>query len=270
MKYEISGNNILLFEPDLILDEVLDTGQAFGWEKTAPGHYRGYCLDEYLEIEGEDGRFTLRDTSEEAFLKVWAKYFDLETDYAALRREYSAADPTLKEACEFSRGIRLLRQDGWEALLSFIFSSNNNITRIKGIISRLREHYGHFPTAEELCRETPESLGFLRSGFRARYCVDAAKKVAGGEIDLGKIPEMPYEEAKKTLMGICGVGPKVADCALLSGFGKTEAFPMDVWMKRVMERYYPGGFPEELYRTRGIAQLYLFNYIRKSEEAARV
>lgn len=263
MEYKISGNDIILYERDLVLDEVLDTGQAFRWDKIGENAYCGYCLDHRLEISGADGVFTLKDTREDDFLNVWAPYFDLDTDYSELRRLYSE-DETLKAACEFSRGIRLLRQDGWEALVSFIFSSNNNIARIKGIISRLAEHYGHFPTAAELSVETPESLGYLRSGFRAKYIVDAAQKVALREVDLEAVRKMDYQTAKAELMKIKGVGPKVADCVLLSGFGKTEAFPVDVWIKRVMERYYSDGLPEKFYPTRGIAQLYLFNYIRKS------
>lgn len=262
MKYEVSGNDIILYEDDLELDDVLDTGQAFRWDKVSENCYFGHCLDHALTISGTAGRFVLKDTTEEIFLTVWAPYFDLDTDYTALRELYSK-DATLAKACVFSRGIRLLRQDGWEALVSFIFSSNNNITRIKGIIARLAEHYGHFPSAEELAVETVDSLGYLRSGFRAKYIIDAAQKVASGEVNLAEVRKMPYEDAKAALMKIKGVGPKVADCVLLGGFGKTEAFPIDVWMKRVMEEYYADGLPEEFYETRGIAQLYLFNYIRK-------
>lgn len=268
MEYKISGDDIILYEPDLELDDVLDTGQAFRWNKTGENSYFGYSLDKALQISGTSGEFLLKNTSEEDFLNIWAPYFDLGTDYSALRKLYSK-DATLCEACRFSRGIRLLRQDGWEALVSFIFSSNNNITRIKGIIARLAEHFGHFPTALELCRETPESLGYLRAGFRAKYIVDAAQKVASGEVSPEKIRSLPYEDARAELMKIKGVGPKVADCVLLAGFDKTEAFPMDVWMKRVMAEYYKDGLPEEFYETRGIAQLYLFNYIRKSGKYAQ-
>lgn len=262
MKYEVSGKDIILYEDDLELDDVLDTGQAFRWDKVSENCYYGHCLDHALTVSGTAGRFVFRDTDEDVFLSVWSPYFDLDTDYSALRELYSG-DPTLAEACRFSRGIRLLRQDGWEALVSFIFSSNNNITRIKGIIARLAEHYGHFPTAGELASETAESLGYLRSGFRARYIIDAAQKVSSGEVDLEAVKAMPYESARAELMKITGVGPKVADCVLLCGFRKTESFPLDVWMKRVMAEYYQDGFPAEFYETQGIAQLYLFNYIRK-------
>ena len=262
MRYTVSGSDIILYEDDLVLDDVLDTGQTFRWDKIGENRYFGHCLDKALEISGSDGEFILKNTTEEDFLNIWVPYFDLETDYSALRKLYSE-DETLKAACEFSRGIRLLRQDSWEALVCFVFSSNNNITRIKGITARLAEHYGRFPTAEELSKETPESLGYLRAGFRAGYVIDAAKKVASKEVDLESVAKLPYEQAKAELMKIKGVGPKVADCVLLSGMYMTEAFPVDVWIKRVMEEYYKGGFPEKFRETQGIAQLYLFNYIRK-------
>lgn len=265
MKYEIKGKDIVLYENELILDETLDCGQAFRWTKVDENTYTGYYVDRYLEISGNDGVFTLKNTSEEEFLSVWANYFDLERSYAELKEKYST-DATLKKACEYSVGIRLLKQDAWEALVSYIFSQHNNIPRIKGIISRLVEHYGCFPTAETLADETPESLSFLRSGFRAKYVIDGAKKVRSGEVDLEKARTLPYEEAKAELMKIKGVGPKVADCVLLYGLNRIEAWPVDVWIKRVMENYYPDGLPECISGTQGIAQLYLFNYIRNLEE----
>lgn len=268
INYKISGRDIILYQKDLALDDVFDTGQTFRWQKIEEHRYFGYCLDTPLDISENGEEFTFKDTDEETFLNVWAPYFDLERDYEALRNFYSN-DKTLKTACCCSKGIRLLKQDGWEALVSFILSSNNNITRIKGIIDRLTKHYcGHFPSADELSRETQESLSYLRAGFRAKYILDAANKVSCGEVDLENIGQLKYEDAKEKLKKIKGVGPKVADCVLLSGFAKTEAFPVDVWMKRVLSEYYPEGFPEVFYETRGIAQLYLFNYIRKFRNAA--
>lgn len=261
MKYEVNGKDIILYEKDLELGETLDCGQAFRWNKIGENTYSGYYLDSFLEISGTNGVFVLKNTTEDDFLNIWYDYLDLGTDYSHLKEQYSQ-DPTMNEACQYSQGIRLLRQDGWEALISYIFSSNNNIPRIKGIISRLVEHYGHFPSAAELSEETVESLGYLRSGFRAKYIVDAAQKVALGEISLKKVRELPYPEAKAELMKIKGVGPKVADCVLLYGMYKAEAFPIDVWIKRVLETYYPNGLPECIKGTEGIAQLYLFNYIR--------
>lgn len=122
-KYEVSGNDIILHEKDLILGETLDCGQAFRWYKTADNTYSGYYLDTPLEISGSDGVFTLKNTTEDDFLNIWYDYFDLGTDYSELKARYSA-DPTLASACEYSRGMRLLRQNPWETLVSYIFSYN--------------------------------------------------------------------------------------------------------------------------------------------------
>ncbi len=265
MRYEVSGNDIVLYEENLILSETLDCGQAFRWVKTGENEYSGYYLNTPLTIAGSNGRFVLKNTSEDDFLNIWYNYFDLGTDYSELKRTYSS-DPTLKAACEYSKGMRLLRQDGWEALVSYIFSSNNNIQRIKGIIARLFEHYGEFPTPKMLALETTDSLGFLRSGFRAKYVIDAANRVLSGEVSIDECKKAYYPDAKANLMKILGVGPKVADCVLLYGMHKTEAFPVDVWIKRVMQNYYPNGLPECCEGTQGIAQLYLFNYIRNLEK----
>lgn len=261
MKYEISGQDIILYEENLSLSQTLDCGQAFRWEKVGDDAYFGYYIDRPLYISGSDGRFVLKDTTEDDFLNIWYDYFDLGTDYSALKMKY-CSDPTLKKACACSGGTRLLKQDGWETLISYIFSSNNNIPRIKGIISRLTEHYKRFPTPDMLAGETPESLGFLRSGFRAKYVIDAAKKVLSGEVSLSRCRRSEYGEAKSELMKINGVGPKVADCVLLYGLNFRSAFPVDVWIKRVMQNYYSSGLPECTRGTEGIAQLYLFNYIR--------
>ena len=259
-KYE-NGNLVLTLDDDFDLGLCLDCGQAFRWEKTDENTYKGFYLDTPLTISKEGENFVFHDTDEETFIKVWAEYFDLYTDYGELKKRFSK-DKTMKKACEFAKGIRLLKQDKWEALCSFIISQNNNIPRIKGIISRLCEHYGGFPTYSQLAKETPESLSFLRAGFRAKYLVDAAVKLENGELSLEEISNSDIETARKSLMTIKGVGPKVAECALLYGMYRIEAFPVDVWIKRVMENYYPDGLPECVKGAEGIAQQYLFHYIR--------
>ncbi|MEG0615619.1 MAG: DNA glycosylase, partial [Oscillospiraceae bacterium] len=176
------NNDIYLLQGDFELGETLDCGQAFRWEKITDG-YDGFFLDRHLTVTKKDDFFIFHDTSEEDFIKIWAEYFDLNTDYRELKRVFSE-DETLKKACEFAGGIRLLKQDKWEALCSFIISQNNNIPRIKGIISRLCEAENGFPTAEKLAAKTADDLGYLRSGFRAKYIIDAAKKTAFGEVSL--------------------------------------------------------------------------------------
>jgi len=261
--YTVRAADILLKTPDLDLDDTLDCGQAFRWVRLADGGYTGACMNTPLTIRptAEQGVFLLENVTEQQFLDVWVPYFDLGRDYGELKRRF-AEDETLSKACGFAGGIRILRQDSWESLSSFIISQNNNIPRIKGIIGRLCEHYSGYPSAEQMRGETVESLGYLRSGFRAKYLVDAVSKVLCGEIDLDAVRALPLDEARNALMTIKGVGPKVADCALLFGFYRVDAFPKDVWVKRVMAQWYPNGLPSYTKGLEGIAQQYLFHYIR--------
>jgi len=174
----------------------------------------------------------------------------------------------MTHALEVARGIRILRQDPWEALCSFIISQNNNIPRIKKIISALSASFGEkiddssyaFPTAKALADAGEDKIFALKTGFRASYITDAARRVASGELDLHAVCEAEsYDKAAEMLMTVRGVGPKVAACALLFGFGFTEAFPIDTWMKKVAERHFPGGLDHKLFgKAAGIAQQYLF------------
>lgn len=268
MDYKIDGKDILLCQSDFELDQTLDCGQAFRWEKIDENAYRGAFLNKQLTISCENGSdlFRLHDTTEQDFLKVWKDYFDLDTNYGEIKLRLSE-DETLSKACAFAGGIRILKQDSWESLSSFIISQNNNIPRIKGIIGRLCEHYGGYPSTEDMKAETIESLAYLRSGFRAKYLVDAVSKVLSGEVDLDAVRSLPLDDARNALMTIKGVGPKVADCALLFGFYRLDAFPKDVWVKRVLARWYPDGLPECTKGIEGIAQQYLFHYIRSQSKA---
>lgn len=267
MDYSVKNNNIIVSEKNFSLDDTLDCGQAFRWKKIPSDFactYTGKFLNTPLTVsETGAGEFIFHDTTEADFLNIWYNYFDFGTDYGELKRIFSE-DETLKKACSFAGGIRLLRQDSWECLISFIISQNNNIPRIKGIIERLCQHYGGtFPTAEMLSGETPETLDYLRSGFRAKYICDAVQKVSSDEVNLKEISSMPLDTARAELRKIKGVGAKVSECVLLFGMHRTEAFPVDVWIKRVLEEYYPGGFPD--FQHKGIAQQYLFHYVRNAE-----
>ena len=268
MEFFKKGNNIHLKITDFNLDETLDCGQAFRWERLNNSNecaYHGFNLNTPLTISAKKDYFVLHDTDEKMFREIWVSYFDFETDYSELKRIFSE-DETLSKACAYAGGIRLLRQDKWEALCSFIISQNNNIPRIKGIINRLCQHYNEFPSYERLAFKSVDDLSYLRSGFRAKYILDCANKLSSGEVDLEKIKEMPILDARKNLLMIKGVGPKVAECALLYGMYRVECFPVDVWIKRVMEKYYPNGLPEYVKNYAGIAQQYLFHYIRTCGE----
>ena len=257
-----------VFEPD----QTLDCGQSFRWEKVGEV-WQGVAFGKRLSLRKE-GETLLLSCTEQEFEETWRAYFDLDTDYPAIRRELSTLSPVLQEACAYAGGIRILRQDAWEALCSFIISQNNNIPRIKGIIRRLCETLGEqgpdgeflFPGPERLAISSLEELAPLRAGFRAKYLLSAARLVTEGKVDLQEIPHMEIGKARETLMLIHGVGPKVAECALLYGFHHLEAFPIDVWMKRVMERWFPEKKPEDFGPYAGVAQQYLFHYIRTFEK----
>lgn len=269
MDYSVKNNDIILNEKDFDLDETLDCGQAFRWKKIESDYlctYEGSFFNDNLRIsEISKGTFVFHNVSESDFLGKWVDYFDLNTDYTELKKLFSE-DETLSRACEFAGGIRLLRQNSWECLISFIISQNNNIPRIKGIIDRLCENYGGFPTAQQMRGVTADDLSYLRSGFRGKYLSDAAECVNSGVINLADIATAPIDEAREALKKIKGVGPKVAECVLLFGMHRTEAFPVDVWIKRVLAEYYPNGFPDFAKENAGIAQQYLFHYIRNKSE----
>lgn len=257
---------------DCDLDEIFDCGQCFRWDRNNDGSWSGVAHGRTLRAAMQGGTLMLYGVDKAEFEGIWHEYFDLGRDYGAVKRRLSA-DPVLAKAAEYSPGIRILRQEPWETLCSFIISQNNNIPRIKGIISRLCENFGEdiggaysFPSAETIARLMPGDLAPLRCGFREKYILDAARRVASGEIDLAALGNMPLTQARQTLETIKGVGPKVADCTLLFGCGRIECFPVDVWIKRVLACFYPGGFPEEYMPFGGIAQQYLFNYARSCPE----
>ncbi|MEE1239745.1 MAG: DNA-3-methyladenine glycosylase [Acutalibacteraceae bacterium] len=254
------------------LPHTLDCGQAFRWEEIENGIWHGVAFNKYLKLEKlNDGTIVLYNITEEDFENIWRHYFDLDRDYDKIITAISK-DETLKKASEYAHGIRVLNQEPWETLCSFIISQNNNIKRIKGIISRLCENFGEdmggyytFPTAEKIASLTLEDLSVLRSGFRAKYILDAAKKVASGEVELEKLKTAPTNEARDELMKITGVGPKVADCVLLFALEHADAFPKDVWIKRAMQVLFDGELPECAKSYAGIAQQYIFLYARETK-----
>ena len=268
VKYK--NNNAYITVPDGIdLPHTLDCGQAFRWEEKENGIWHGAAYGKYLELCKEaDGTLVLFNTSESDFEGIWRKYFDLDRDYGAVNKKLSKNE-ILKSAAEYSFGIRILNQEPWETLCSFIISQNNNIKRIKGIISRLCDNFGEdkggyhsFPTAERIAECSLEDLAVLRSGFRAKYILDAAQKISSGEIDPEKLKTVPTDEARAELMKIKGVGPKVADCALLFSLCHIDAFPKDVWINRVLKEKLknPRAILDSDYR--GLAQQFLFVKIR--------
>lgn len=260
-------NNFIIPLPKTFdLSLCLDCGQAFRWQNDG-SKWRGIAYGKHITIEQTKTELIFYNCTEKDFNSIWKNYFDLDCDYEKIVSEYD--DDYLKQAVNEYNGIRILRQEPWEALCSFIISQNNNIPRIKGIIERLCEEFGDgeagqksFPTAEKLATLTIEDLAPLRAGFRAKYIIDAAQKVTSGEVDFEKIKNNPIDFGREELQKIKGVGAKVAECTLLYGFHKIEAFPVDVWVKRIMAEMYPNGLPECTKGTEGVAQQYLFHWRR--------
>ncbi len=267
--FENKGNIELHGAENFTLSETLDCGQAFRWQETEQGLWQGVAFGKYLKLGSKNGIITFYDTTLDDFNNIWLNYFDLERNYKDIITAISANE-VLKTASSFADGIRILRQEPWEALCSFIISQNNNIPRIKCIVERLCDNFGErindsfctFPTAERIAALSIEDLAVLRSGFRAKYILDAAKKVASGEIDLESLKNTELNQARAELMKIYGVGEKVADCTLLFGLSHIEAFPKDVWIKKAMEKLFGGVLPECASPYAGITQQYIFHYAR--------
>lgn len=257
--------------PHFDLARTLGCGQAFRWERIAGSTFHGVAFGRALTVR-QEGNVLFFSCGEDEFAEIWRTYFDLDRNYEGLMETFRA-DAVMREAIAASPGIRILRQEPWEALCSFILSQNNHIPRIKGIVQRLCEGFGDdlgggdftFPPPERLASLAAADLAPLRAGFRAGYLLDAAQKAVSGEVGLAALSTLPLDEARAVLQRIRGVGPKVAECVLLYGCGRVDAFPMDVWMKRVVSECYPAGLPACILGNQGIAQQYLFDWRRMRE-----
>lgn len=268
--YLFKNGNLYIVNPENFdLEMTLDCGQAFRFKQTGDKEWTGVCGGRVLKLLQTEDEIMIRDLNEADFYGFFEDYFDLSRDYGKIIDEISDNE-ILSSAAAYGSGIRILNQEPFETLCSFIISQNNNIPRIKGIIERLTKKYGKelsdgfydFPGPEALAGLTVEDLADIRMGFRAKYILDAAKKVASGEIDLDSLYDKDYETAKSELMKIKGVGPKVADCTLLFSLKHFEAFPIDVWIKKAMSKLFPDGLPEKYKQYGGIIQQYIFFYAR--------
>lgn len=263
------NNNVYIKSNSFDLRQTLDCGQSFRFSSDENGVWQGVAKGRVLEIYKENDFIVIKNMSEKEFQADFFEYFTFDIDYSAIKKGLSA-DGTLKKAISVSPGIRILKQEKFETVCSFIFSQNNNIPRIKGIIQRFCENFGEkiddnnysFPTAEKIAALEVEDLAPIRAGFRAKYIIDAARKVHSGEVDLDSLEKLSLDEARAELMKIKGIGPKVADCVLLFSCKQLSAFPQDVWIKKVMSELYPDGLPECVKGIEGIAQQYLFDYAR--------
>lgn len=250
-----------------------DCGQCFRWNADAEGKYRGVASGKAAVVWAEAGRTYIECAAGDIYF--WRDYLDMETDYAEARRSIEVCD-YLRDCAAYGEGIRILRQDKWEALCSFIISQCNNIPRIKGIVEKLCSLYGDaveapwgearsFPSAERVAELNEADLAPLHSGYRAPYILAAAKAVASGELDLEKTGLLPCTEARAELKKLNGVGDKVANCVVLFGLHQLDAFPVDVWIKRALAENLPKGFdPSTLGKYAGLAQQYMFYHARET------
>lgn len=249
-------------------------GQCFRWNEQADGTWLGIVRGKAVRVWDEDGDLCITCTREE-FEAQWFQYFDCGTNYASICRSFGVDDFT-KAAAEFGAGIRILKQDPWETLCTFIISQCNNIPRITSIVERLCESWGKtitfehqtlyaFPAPEVMASLTEEDLEPLRAGYRTPYLIAAAQAVVSGDLVLSDLIPMTTKEARKEITRLSGVGKKVADCFLLFGLHKLDAFPVDTWMKKA-QAYYDGDmnrFTQSLYA--GIYQQYFFYYMRENQ-----
>jgi len=271
-KYKKQENCIEIEKDEYFsLEKTFDCGQCFRFVKK-DGGFEGVAFNKRLSLFENEKSVFIYGITEEEFLNTFYSFFNLDKDYKkinesifSLSAEHAAF---LKEAESVSRGIRILKQEPFETLCSFIISQNNNIPRIRKIINAMCEAYGEetdgafsFPSAEKLFLAGEERLYELKMGFRAKYVFDAAKKVYLGEIDLNKIYSMSFFDALSYLTQIKGVGTKVASCVLLFSYNKYDSFPIDVWIQRVIDKYFDGSIPD-FGEYKGIFQQYLFYYER--------
>ena len=285
MKFYELGNDLIIENPaDFDLEQTFECGQCFRWDKT-DGSYFGIAYGTAVKIRQDDNKIILEDTSMSQWEKIFLSYFDMDRDYGEIKKSLSH-DEKMREAISFGEGIRILSQEPFETLISFIISASNNIPRIKKIISALCDNFGDeicyqgkiyhaFPTPEKIASLSPDEIKIIRAGFREKYILAAANAVVSGEIDLESLKNASYDYAKSQLMRLAGVGNKVSDCVLLFGLSKHSGFPVDVWVKRIMEYcYFHEDTPKEKIsrfaaetfgELGGYAQQYLFYWARENK-----
>lgn len=265
---------------DLDLGQIAQSGQCFRMFQVEDHTYTITALDRHLQIrqEGEDFTFSCQEQELE---EIWSPYLDLHTDYGKIKKSIASEDEYLRNAAAYGWGIRILRQDTWEMIITFLISQNNNIPRIKKGIQSLCQRVGQkkesengtvyhtFPTPEEILWAGADVLSQLGLGYRDKYIYRMAQSVCDGHLDLEELKAMGYDSAHKKLMEQYGVGKKVADCICLYGLHHIEAFPVDTHIKKILEVHYPEGFPHERYQGyAGILQQYMFYYDLQQEGKA--
>ena len=261
------------------LAATLDCGQAFRFEQEEPGRWRGIIGRREITLFHDGKDILLSPCTRADYEGFYENYFDLKTDYSAIQRALSK-DRYVGRGIAYAPGLRILNQDPYETVISFLISQNNNIKRIKRIIQNLAQRAGErlasghaFPTTEALAGLEEEELLALGTGYRAKYILGTARRLAEG-FCLESLRDMPYQAAKEQLMTLPGVGPKVADCILLFSLGHRESFPVDTWVKKALCNIYPECCAKDAQKVMmekfgnlaGYANHYLFHCIRNMGE----
>ncbi len=270
------------------LKDTFTCGQCFRWQENDDGSYTGVVRQNVINIKEKEDMYYIKSVGNEDIETLIYQYFDLKRDYLKLQNQLSKIDKNMETSIKYGKGIRLLNQDLWETLISFIISANNNIPRIQKIIQRLSKTYGKeikfegklyytFPSPEELKDATIQDFRNLGLGFRDKRLYETIQKILNNEVNLEELEKNPNtEEVRNTLLTLSGVGPKVADCILLfSTLKRLEVFPIDVWINRVMNELYLNEPEEKVSKTKiqklakekfgdlaGLAQQYLFYWRR--------
>lgn len=289
----LGENKVIIKEvKNFELPHIFDCGQCFRWDRTERDTYIGIAFGKIIEVEKKDDNVIIHNSSLDDFNNIWREYFDLDRDYSKIKDEF-ITDPLLKQAVEFGYGIRLLKQEPFEIVISFIISANNRIPMIKRAIKNISKKWGEelnyngetfysFPTVEKLKEVTLEEIESCGVGFRAKYIVDTVNRVYDSKMssegnldfDLNNIKSKGDDECHKLLQNFMGIGPKVADCIMLFSMEKYSAFPVDVWVKRAMQHFYLApdvslkkirDFGRDKFGSlSGFAQQYLFYYAREN------
>ena len=286
MEIKVIDNGLILINIDNFnAMHIFECGQCFRWARESDGSYTGVAFGKVINVKSweEKKEVQILNTNIQEFYDIWFEYFDLGRDYGEIKRELSK-DRVMRTAIEYGSGIRILKQDPWETLLSFIISANNRIPMIARSIGLLSQMYGKpieyngktyysFPSVQELAQAELEDIKECKAGFRCKYIFEAVKMVSEGIIDLEYIKTLDEEEARKELMKIPGEGLKVADCIMLFSMEKYGTYPVDVWIKRITEHFYLHDdvsvkdirlFAKEKFGSlAGFAQEYLFYYARE-------
>lgn len=286
MDYKIKNKNIIFNNKDFNPKHIFECGQAFRWVKEEDNSYTIVAYEKVINISMGNDLITIKNTTEEDFNNIWINYLDLNTDYSAIKKQLSN-DKEMCKAVNFGYGIRILNQEKFETIISFIISANNQIPRIKKSIEILSNNYGKyideyngkdyysFPKPEILAEIPVEEIrNIARVGFRDKRIIETSKIISKNDFSILESENFSSDTLKQELMKLPGIGPKVASCIMLFSYGRGETFPVDVWIKRVVEELYIkketnikliDNYAHEIFGDlAGYAQQYLFYYGREN------